>query len=179
MKKQQLVLEPRVRLRLNQLLTSPERSGTQPSLAEPQQVVPLERLLQHRNKGIPVPVFNGVFSEQDTPDIQKLDFVEIALLKEQTTEGIQQSKEDLHALNKQYEQLLRDEAEKAVRLRKSSRNNVSRTKAITPLDLLLLDDTFLLNVIKQNSERRLLRKGAIRSKWKDREKAKRDSMNDL
>lgn len=120
MKKSQLVLEARPRLRRNILQDSPETSHLLPTMAEPQQVVPLERLLNHRNHGIPVPVFNGVFSEEDTPDIQKMDFVDIAYLKEQTAEGIKQSQEDLHALNKQYEELLRDQAEKARRAKEEA-----------------------------------------------------------
>lgn len=120
MKKSQLVLEPRVRLRFNQLHKSPETSWTMPTMAEPQQVVPLDRLLNHRNQGIPVPVFNGIFNENDTDDLQKMDFVELAELREQTSDAISQAKEDIHAINKQYEQLLRDEAEKARRAKEET-----------------------------------------------------------
>jgi len=85
---------------------NPERSIL-PSLTEPEQVTPLELILNHRSRGIPVPIFNGVFSDQDTPDLMKMDFIEIAQLKETTLEGITQAKEDLHALTKRYEELIK------------------------------------------------------------------------
>jgi len=86
-------------------LGSPERSIL-PSLTEPEQVTPLEKILQQRMQGIPVPYFNGVFSETDTPDLQKLDFIDIAKLRDETAEGIELAKQDYHALTKRLEELL-------------------------------------------------------------------------
>jgi len=91
--------------RLHQTGFDPEKSN-QVSMTEPDQVHPLEKILTHRNRGIPVPVFNGVFSSEDTPDIQKLDFIEIAQLREETQAIKEAANEDLHALNKAHEALL-------------------------------------------------------------------------
>lgn len=79
------------------------------SLTEPLQVQPLEKLLAHRQQGAPVPYFNGVFTDRDTPDIFKMDAGEILLLREETAEGIRQAQEDLHAINKAYETLMEDQ----------------------------------------------------------------------
>lgn len=87
-------------------LCNSERSSL-PSMTMPEQITPLERLLSHRNQGIPVPWFNGVFSEQDTPDLSKMDFIEIAQLKETTQEGIELAKQDLHAIEVQLQNLLK------------------------------------------------------------------------
>lgn len=76
-----------------------------PSMTEPQQVKPLDRLLQDLASGIPVPQFHGVFSDQDTPDIDKLDFVAIAQLRDDTLEGIELAKEDYHNLTVRMEEL--------------------------------------------------------------------------
>jgi len=92
-------LRPKLRTGLN-----PEKSAL-PSMTQPEQLQPLERILSHRNQGIPVPYFNGVFSDEDTPDLQKMDFIDIAQLRETTTQGIEQANEDLHAINVQMEKL--------------------------------------------------------------------------
>lgn len=76
-----------------------------PSMTRPEQVRPLDVLLRHRAQGIPVPVFNGVFSDSDTPDISKMDFIEIAELREITAQNIELAKEDFHALTKRFEEL--------------------------------------------------------------------------
>lgn len=86
-----------------------------PSMTRPDSVVPLEQLLNHRQKGIPIPYFNGVFSEEDTPDIQKMDFLEIAQLREDTAAGIEAAKEDYHALTKQMEELKKPKAPEPVK----------------------------------------------------------------
>lgn len=97
------ILRPHLRTGLN-----PEKSVL-PSMTQPEQLQPLERILSHRNQGIPVPVFNGVFSESDTPDLDKMDFVDIAQLRELTAEGIEASKEDLHAINVKMEHLRQEQ----------------------------------------------------------------------
>jgi len=74
-------------------------------MTRPEQVKSLDLLLQHRERGIPVPYFNGIFAEEDTPDIFKMDFVEIAELRDITAENIELAKEDYHALTKRYEEL--------------------------------------------------------------------------
>lgn len=87
-------------------LDNPELSR-QPDMTMPEQVTPLERILKHRMQGIPVPVFNGVFSEHETPDINKMDFIELAQLREETAQGIELAKQDFHALTKQMEEALK------------------------------------------------------------------------
>lgn len=87
-------------------LGDPERSLL-PSLTQPEQLTPLEKILSFRNQGIPVPTFHGVFSEIDTPDLYKMDFVEIAQLKDDTNASIAAAKEDLHAINVRMEELLK------------------------------------------------------------------------
>jgi len=105
------------RLFKHMLRTEVSEVNRKPSMTEPDQVRPLDVLLKNRMKGIPVPFFNGVFSETDTPDISKLDFVEIAQLREDTAIGIDQAKEDYHALTKRMEEIkqlhLKAQAEKA------------------------------------------------------------------
>lgn len=83
------------------------------SMTRPESVQPLEVLLKHRATNVAVPYFNGVFTNQDTPDIFKMDFTDIAELRDTTAEGIEAAKEDLHALNKRYEELRQIEAQKA------------------------------------------------------------------
>jgi len=85
----------------------PEQNSL-PSMTQPEQLQPLERILSHRNQGIPVPIFNGIFNDQDTPDIQKMDFIDIAQLREETTIGVQAAKEDLHAINVEMEKRRQD-----------------------------------------------------------------------
>jgi len=93
-----------VRGRLLRVGENPEKSIL-PSMTEPEQLTSLDVILRHRLQGIPVPYFNGVFSDTDTPDLQKMDFIELAQLREQTAEGIEAAKQDLHALNKAMEDL--------------------------------------------------------------------------
>lgn len=82
-----------------------------PSLTEAEQVQPLEKLLKHRMQGIPVPTFQGGYSDLDFPDFEKMDFSEIRELRELTKQEIEGLEEDFHrqtkALEKAQEEALK------------------------------------------------------------------------
>jgi len=75
-----------------------------PSLTEPNQVQDLKTLIIGRNRGIVPTFFNGKYSEFDTEDIQKMDFVQLRDYRDRVAAQSKQLEDEFKALTNQMEQ---------------------------------------------------------------------------
>ena len=93
-----------------------ETSHLHPSMTEQGQVQDLATLIVSRNRGVNPIYFNGRYSQYDTADIQKLDFIELRELRDNILEQQEQLKADHHKLTveleKKREELISDEIKK-------------------------------------------------------------------
>lgn len=65
------------------------------SITVPDQTLSLRTLLDRHTRGLPVPMNQGTYSDQDLPDLNRLDFTEIDALKEANRDDIQYYRERL------------------------------------------------------------------------------------
>ena len=93
-----------------------ETSHLHPSMTEQGQVQDLATLIVSRNRGVNPIYFNGRYSQYDTADIQKLDFIELRELRDNVLEQQEQLKADHHKLTveleKKRKELISDEIKK-------------------------------------------------------------------
>lgn len=75
------------------------------SVTEPNQVQSLKEILVKRARGIHPTFFNGAYSEYDTEDIQKMDFIELRDYRERVAAHAQQLKDEYKALTNKMEQV--------------------------------------------------------------------------
>jgi len=80
-------------------------TNTQPSMTEPNQVQDLKTLIIGRNRGIVPTFFNGKYSEYDTEDIQKMDFIELRDYRDRVAAQAEQLENEFKALTNQMEQV--------------------------------------------------------------------------
>lgn len=84
------------------------------SLTEPNQVQSLSDLLVGRNRGIVPTFFNGTYSEYDTEDIQKMDFVELRDYRERVQAHAERLENEFKALTNQMEQRRNQEVDSRI-----------------------------------------------------------------
>lgn len=96
------------------LRTSDEEITDAPSLTEQNQVKPLEVLLRHRMQGIPVDEFRGEYSDNDYPDLDKMDFEQQYDYRQGLADEIENIQEEIQRTNKAMEAKQRAEAQKLV-----------------------------------------------------------------
>jgi len=93
-----------------------ETSHLHPSMTEQGQVQDLATLIVSRNRGVNPIFFNGRYSQYDTADIQKLDFIELRELRDNVLEQQEILKADHHKLTveleKKRKELISDEIKK-------------------------------------------------------------------
>ena len=103
-------------LDLRGTLQGTEFSPYSPSLTEQGQVQDLATLIVSRNRGVNPIFFNGRYSQYDTADIQKLDFIELRELRDNVLEQQEHFKADHHKLTveleKKRKELISDEIKK-------------------------------------------------------------------
>lgn len=59
------------------------------SMTVPDQTIPLKELIERHTRGLPVPTFVPLFSDEELPNIQKMDLAEIEEYKRQLAEDIE------------------------------------------------------------------------------------------
>ena len=93
-----------------------ETSHLYATMTEQGQVQDLATLIVSRNRGVNPIFFNGRYSQYDTADIQKLDFIELRELRDNVLEQQEQLKADHHKLTveleKRRKELISDEIKK-------------------------------------------------------------------
>jgi len=74
----------------------------------------LRLMLERSASGIPVPMRNDGFSEDDYPDIWKMDEFELAAFREELADQMTNMKDELHVASKRLEEIQEEERKKSV-----------------------------------------------------------------
>lgn len=75
-----------------------------PSETVPDMTIPLELMLERTQSGIPVPTRQDGYSDEDYPDIFKMDEFELAMFRESLAEQMTEMQDQLHIASKALEE---------------------------------------------------------------------------
>lgn len=78
----------------------------------PDMSMSLRELLEKHTRGFPVPQFQGVYSDEELPDLDRLDLTEIQEIREGVALGIEDLKLDIEKQKKKFFELTKKLSEK-------------------------------------------------------------------
>lgn len=90
----------------------------------PDQVMDLRELLQRSTSGIPIPTRADGYSEEDYPDIWKMDEFELAEFRENLAHKMQEMQSELHVSSKKLEELEEKARQDSAEMAKFRQDNV-------------------------------------------------------
>lgn len=84
------------------------------SMTVPNQVPDLRQMIHRKKTGMAVPVFDGIYSEEDYPEFEKMDVLEVLQYRNNLTEIIQEKERELHVTSKILQDKQNPETQEAI-----------------------------------------------------------------